>query len=82
MRMTEEYKRGVRDTLDSLRTIMENSANVIDMRASVSSFVEVWENLTYKADGEDENLMPEMAALRNDVNRLFKQFDRLKEQQL
>lgn len=69
MTMTEEYKKGVRDTLSGLRLIIEKSSNVVEFETAVKSFVDVTENqLGLAAE------TPEMSEMRNAVDDFLKTF--------
>ena len=69
MTMTEEYKKGVRDTLSGLRLIIEKSSNVVEFETAVKSFVDVTEN---QLDLAAET--PEMSEMRNAVDDFLKTF--------
>lgn len=73
MTMTDEYKKGVSDTLSGLRLIIEKSSNVVEFETAVKSFVDVTENLTYLADDAPTET-PEMREMRNNVDDFLKTF--------
>lgn len=76
MTMTEEYKKGVHDTLCGLRLIIEKSSNVVEFETAVKSFVDVTENLTHLADDAPTETpeTPEMREMRNNVDDFLKTF--------